>query len=108
MARASTVLSAIHVRLIHASVWLHRNRRDVGPSVAFERQRRIAAGGWQRPTSHVSLSGCTALIVLTPRLRDPVQRPGGFRQRTLGREIAQRDNPDKALIPVHHRETPHL
>src|SRR6266404_3852830 len=49
MARASTVLSAIHVRLIHASVWLHRNRRDVGPSVAFERQRRIAAGGWQRP-----------------------------------------------------------
>ena len=48
MARASTVLSAIHVRLIHASVWLHRNRRDVGPSVAFERQRRIAAGGWQR------------------------------------------------------------
>src|SRR6267378_6083723 len=43
MARASTVLSAIHVRLIHASVWLHRNRRDVGPSVAFERQRRIAS-----------------------------------------------------------------
>ena len=31
------------------SVLLYGNRRDVGPSVAFERQRRIAAGGWQRP-----------------------------------------------------------
>ena len=46
------MLSAIHVRLIQASILLHRNRRDVvdvGPSVAFERQRRIATGAWQRP-----------------------------------------------------------
>src|SRR5437899_1181311 len=28
MASVSTVLSAIHVRLIHASVLLHRNRRE--------------------------------------------------------------------------------
>ena len=49
MVRASTVLSAIHVRLIHASVWLTATGVTWGPSVAFERQRRIAAGGWQRP-----------------------------------------------------------
>ena len=43
-----------------------------------------------------------ALVVLTSRLRDPVQGSCGFRQRALDRQITQRDNPDKPFITVHY------
>src|SRR6516164_3476622 len=49
-----------------------------------------------------------ALVVLTSRLRDPVQRSCGFRQRSLDRQIAQRDDSDEPLIAVHYWETPYL
>ena len=49
-----------------------------------------------------------ALVVATSWLRDSVQRSSGFRQRTLKREITQRNDSDKALIPVHYWKAPYL
>src|SRR5215469_16432747 len=62
----------------------------------------------RRLRENCALSGPSALVVLTSRLRDPVQCSGGFRQRALKREIAQRDDTDEPLISVHYRETPYL
>src|SRR5215831_17063917 len=45
-------------------------------------------------------SGGAALIVLPARLRNPVQSPGCFRQRALGRQIAERHNANEALIAI--------
>src|SRR6516162_664536 len=49
-----------------------------------------------------------ALVVLSSRLRDPVQSSCGFRQRSLDRQIAERDDSDEPLIAIHYWETPYL